>query len=142
MADEPRFNWSAIFRVVAIVVGGAAIIGFVVPPVATLAFKLYHTGIVAGNEIYQWAYWVVAWALTIWQGSWMLRRVGDKIIDDMLVMSMIAAPTLVVIKLVIAFVYQPLGSDGQPLAILSFIDAAGALVLIVVALVGARINKY
>jgi hypothetical protein len=142
MAEEPRFSWPAIFRVVGIVVGVTAAVGLVIPLAVTPAFKLYNTGVVAGNEIYQWAFWVVAWALTIWQGAWMLRRVGDKIIDDMLVVSLIAAPALVVIKLIIAFAYQPIGSDGQPLTILTAIDAGGALMLIVVALVGARINKY
>jgi hypothetical protein len=137
MAEEPRFYWPGIFRVVGIVVGGAAAIGFIIPPAATLAFKLYNTGTVADNEIYQAAYWVVAWALTIWQGSWMLRRVGDKIIDDMLVMSIIAAPVLVVIKIVINLIYVPIESG-----ILGGIDAGGALLLIVVALVAARVNKY
>jgi hypothetical protein len=141
MADEPRFDWSAIFRVVAIVVAGAGVIGFAVPPIATLAFGLYNTGIAAGNEIYQWIYWAAAWGLTIWQGAWMLRRVGDKIIDDMLVMSMIAAAVLVLLKIVINFIYLPVSSDGQSF-ILSGIDAGGALMLIVVALIGARINRY
>jgi hypothetical protein len=137
MAEEPRFDWPAIFRIVGIVVAGAVAIGLIVPPVATMAFKLYNTGIVADNEIYQVAYWVVAWGLTVWQGSWMLRRVGDKIIDDMLVMSIIAAPILVVLKIVINLIYMPIESG-----ILSGIDAGGALLLIVVALISARINKY
>lgn len=137
MAEEPRFDWPAIFRVVGIVVGGAAAVGFIIPPVVTLAFKLYNTGTVADSEFYQWAYWVVAWALTIWQGAWMLRRVGDKIIDDMLVMSIIAAPALVLLKMVINLIYVPIETE-----IFSAIDAGGALMLIVVALVGARINKY
>lgn len=141
MAEEPRFDWPAIFRVAGIIVAGAAAAGFIVPPAITLALGLYDTGIVAGNEIYHWFFWIVAWGLTVWQASWMLRRVGDKIIDDMLVVSMIAAAALVVVKLVIAFAYQPIGSDGQPF-VLSGIDAGGALMVIVVALVGARINKY
>jgi len=142
MAEEPRFDWQAIFRVVGIIVGGAAVFGLAVPPLVTLAFGLVNTGIAAGNEIFQWLFWIVAWGLTIWQGAWMLRRVGDKIIDDMLVVSLIAAPTLVVIKMIIALVYQPVNSDGQLLTILTAIDAGGALMLIVVALVGARVNKY
>jgi hypothetical protein len=137
MAEEPRFDWPAIFRVVGIVVGGAAAIGFIVPPVATMAFGLYNTGAAADSEFYQWAYWVVAWALTIWQGAWMLRRVGDKIIDDMLVMSIIAAPILVLLKILINLIYVPIETG-----LLSAVDVGGALMLIVVALVGARINKY
>lgn len=142
MAEEPRFDWQAIFRVVGIIVGGTAVFGLAVPPLVTLAFGLVNTGITAGNEIFQWLFWIVAWGLTIWQGAWMLRRVGDKIIDDMLVVSLIAAPTLVVIKMIIALAYQPVNSDGQLLTILTAIDAGGALMLIVVALVGARVNKY
>ena len=142
MTDEPRFDWPAILRVTGIVVGGPAVVGFVIPPVATLAFGLYNTGIVAGNEIYQWFFWVVAWALTFWQGSWMLRRVGDKIIDDMLVVSMIAAVILLIIKIVIGIAYMPISSDGQTVSLVTGIDAGGALMLVVVALIGARINKY
>lgn len=141
MAEEPRFDWPAIFRVVGIIVGITALVGFVIPPVATLALRLGNTGFAAGNVIYQWFFWLVAWGLTIWQGSWMLRRVGDKIIDDMLVVAMIAAAALVIIKVIIAIAYQPIGSDGQ-VFFLDGTDAGGALLLIVVALVGARINKY
>lgn len=137
MAEEPRFDWSAIFRVVGIVVAGTAAVGLIVPPAATMAFGLYDTGIAADNEIYQWAYWAVAWGLTIWQGSWMLRRVGDKIIDDMLVMSIIAAAILTLLKIIINLIYVPIESG-----VFSSIDAGGALMLIVVALIGARINKY
>jgi len=135
MAEEPRFDWSAIFRVVGIIVAGAAAVGFIIPPVATLALGLYNTGIAADNELYQAAYWIVAWGLTIWQGAWMLRRVGDKIIDDMLVMSIIAAPILIVLKMIINLVYA--SSE-----IITAIDAGGALLLVAVALVGARINRY
>jgi hypothetical protein len=142
MAEEPRFDWPAISRVIGIVAGGAAIYGFVIPLVITLAFGLYNTGIVAGNEIYLWVFWAIAWGLTIWQGSWMLRRVGDKIIDDMLVMSMIVAVILIIVRIIISIAYAPVDSNGNDLTLLTGIDAGGALMLIVVALVGARVNKY
>ncbi|MBN1313581.1 MAG: hypothetical protein JXB30_19405 [Anaerolineae bacterium] len=142
MADEPRFDWSAILRVTAIVVGVPAVVGLAIPPIVTLAFGLYDTGIAAGNEIYRWFFWVIAWGLVIWQGSWMLRRVGDKIIDDMLVMSMIAAVLLIIVRAIISIAYVPINSNGQPLPIITAIDAGGALMLIVVALIGARTNKF
>ncbi|MBN1431037.1 MAG: hypothetical protein JXB07_21895 [Anaerolineae bacterium] len=135
MADEPRFDWPAIFRVTGIVVGVPTVLGFVIPPALTLAFGDDHTGTVAGHEIFQWAFWIIAWGLTVWQGSWMLRRVGDKIIDDMLVMSMIASVILFIVKVIIAIAYEP---DD----IVTGIDAGGALMLIVVAMVGARVNKF
>jgi len=142
MAEEPRFDWPAILRVTGIVVGGPAVIGLVIPPLATLALGLYNTGTVAGNEIYRWLFWAIAWGLVIWQGSWMLRRVGDKIIDDMLVMSMMAAVALIIVKIVIAIAYVPIDANRQPLPIVTFIDTGGALVLIVVALIAARTNRF
>jgi len=142
MAEEPRFDWPALLRVTGIVVGGPAVFGLVIPLAVTPLFKLYNTGVVAGNEIYQWFFWIIAWGLTIWQGSWMLRRVGDKIIDDMLVMSMIAAVALIIVKIIISIAYVPINSTGAGLPIVTAIDAGGALMLIVVALVGARINRY
>jgi hypothetical protein len=135
MSEEPRFDWNGIFRGTAMIVGGAAVIGFAVPPLATLALNLYNTGIVAGNEIYRIVYWAVAWALTVVQGAWMLRHVGDRIIDDMLVIAIISALGLVIIKFVIWIVYEPV-------APFTGLDAGGALLLIVVALVAARANRF
>lgn len=135
MSEESRFDWGGIFRSSAIIVGGAAVLGFAIPPVATLALSLYNTGTVAGNDIYRFVYWATAWGLTVLQGSWMLRQVGDRIIDDMLVTSIISALGLTIIKFIIWIVYAP----EQPFTTL---DAGGALLLIVVALIAARANKY
>lgn len=142
MAEEPRFDWSAILQATAIIVGVTAVIGFVVPIVGTLALDLNNTGRVSGNQIYRWGYWAVSWALTIWQGAWMVRKVHERIIDDMLVTSVIAAVVLFIIKIIIAFVYEPVGRDGQLLSVVTSVDAGGALILVMVALIGARTNRY
>lgn len=135
MSEEPRFDWGAIFRSAGIVVGGAGVLGFAIPPIATLALSLYSTETAAGNDIYRLVYWASAWGLTVLQGSWMLRQVGDRIIDDMLVIAIISALGLVILKFIIWLVYAPV----QPFTAL---DAGGAILLVVVALIAARANRF
>jgi hypothetical protein len=142
MAEEPRFDIPAIFRALAIIVGVTGLFGFLVPVIVTLAFKLVNTGPAAGNEIFRWAFWAVAWALTIWQGSVMLRRVHDAIIDDMILTAAIAAVLLLIIKFIMALVYVPVRSNGELVPLLSTIDMGGALILIVVAVIGSRANRF
>jgi hypothetical protein len=142
MAEEPRFDRAAIIRAAAIIIGGAAIFGLVVPVVGALAVGPWDTLKVSGNEIYRWAYWAIAWALTIWQGSWMIRHVHERIIDDMIVTSVVAAIVLMIVKFIVWIAYEPLNSEGARLFAVTSIDVGGALMLVVVALVGARINRY
>ncbi len=146
MADEPRFDRAAILRTSAIIIGGAALFGFLVP-LAGVFIAPWNTRNVSGSEIYRWAYWAIAWALTIWQASWMIREVHERIIDDMIVTAIIVAVVLVIVKFVIWIVYDPrINWDpvtlGDRLGPITAIDAGGALMLIVVALIGARINRY
>jgi hypothetical protein len=96
---------------------------------------------VSGNQIYRWAFWALGWGLTIWQGSWMLRHVGERIIDDMLVTAGITALGLLAVKVIVWIAYQPRASGGDLLPITG-IDAAGALALIIIALVAARVNRF
>jgi hypothetical protein len=135
MSEEPRFDWGGILRSSGIIIGGAAVVGFLVPPIFTLAFSLGTTQVVADNVIYWIAYWAVAWGLTFVQGAWMLRNVGDKIIDDMLVIAIISALGLVILRFVLWLVYEPQQA-------FTTLDAGGALLLIVVALIGARTNRF
>jgi hypothetical protein len=72
----------------------------------------------------------------------MIRHVGDRIIDDMLVTSIFAAITLIIVKCIVWLVFEPIGAVGQQLLPITAIDAAGGLMLVVMALVGARINRY
>ena len=142
MEDEPRFDWPAIGRASAIIVAGAAAFGLIVPVVGALAVESWNTQNISGHEIYRWVYWAIAWGLTIWQGAWMLREVHERIIDDMLVTSVIVAVVLLVVKVIIALIYWPIDSDGNSIFLITAIDAGGALMLVIVALVGARVNKY
>jgi len=142
MAEEPRFDWPTIIRSVAIIVGASAIVGFAIPPVITVVFGLYNTGYAAGNEFYNWGYWVAAWIATFVQGAYFLRHVGDKIVDDMLVVAIVSMIVLVVVKFIVAIVYLPITEDGQPIGLMTGIDAAGALAIVVVAMVAARMNRY
>lgn|SRR5690606_10628047 len=145
MADnlnEPRFDWGAIFRASGVIILGTAILAFVIPPVLTILLQRGHTGYVAGNDLFRWGYWAIAWALTIWQGSWMLRMVGDRIWDDMIFVAAITAAVLIVLKIVNSLIYEPIGSEGQLLPILTSTDVGGAIILVVVALVGAGTNRF
>ncbi len=142
MADEPRFDWGAILSAIAVIVGVTAVLGFLVPAVLTLALGLGHTGRVAGNDAYRWGFWAVAWILTIWQGAVMLRKVHDRIVDDMLVTSIVAAVVLFLVKIVITLVYEPISGRGTLLPIVSSLDTGGALILVLVALIGARVNRF
>jgi len=140
--EEARFDWPAIGRALLIIALVPIVFAFAVPPLAGLALGLPKTGPIAGNEIYRWLYWVLAWGLIIWQGAWMLRIVGhDHIIDDMLVVSAIAGVTLVIVKFVVWFIYQPTNADGGNQFALTYVDVAGVIVLFLVALIGARVNR-
>lgn len=142
MAEEPRFDWPSILRSIAIIAGVTGLLGFALPPALTLALTLYKTGFVAGNDLFTWGFWAVAWILTFVQGAWILRHVGTKIIDDMLVVAIGSAFLLFVLKLIIAFVYEPISPDGKALPIANGIDAGGAVMLVIVALIAARANRY
>jgi len=145
--DESRFDWPAILRASGIIIGGPTLYGFIIPVVIALAFTVSIRAISA-NEIYRWIFWLIAWGLTVLQGSWMLREVHDRIIDDMLVTSILSAVVLVVIKIITAFIFDPrpdyVGptNPGDPLPIITAIDAGGAMIMVVVGLVAARVNKY
>ncbi len=141
MADEPRFDWPAILRVVGIITAVSAVIGFGAPIVFTLVLSKVNTGPVAGSQIYRLVYWLAAWALMFWQGQWMLNTVGDKIIDDMLVTSVIIAVLMMVIMFVVWIVYVPVNAGGQPIVLTGF-DAIGAVGLLIIGVVAARINRY
>ena len=142
MAEEPRFDWPAIARSVAIIVGASAVVGFAVPPIITLAFGLFNTGYAAGNDLFNWGYWVVAWIATFVQGAYFLRHVGEKIVDDMLVVAIVSMILLVIIKFIVAIVYLPITADGRPVSLMTAIDAGGALLIVVIALIAARMNAY
>ncbi len=141
-AEEARFDWGAIARATGIIVGGTALIGVIVPLALTVLLKLGHTGRVSGNDIYRWGFWAVAWALTLWQGTTMLRRVHDAIIDDMIVTAVLSAVILFFVKLLLNLTLEPLNEQGALLPVVTAIDTGGALVLVVVAIISARVNRF
>ncbi|NDJ52373.1 MAG: hypothetical protein GYB68_04700 [Chloroflexi bacterium] len=140
--SEGRFDWGEIGRAAVLIIAAAAVVMWTVPLIGALLNETGSTSPMAGNEVYRWAIWAVAWVVTIWQGQVLIKKVGDRIIDDMLAVSIIAAIVLLVLKLFSAVAYVPVGSEGQNLAVLTFIDLGGALMLVVVAMIGARINRY
>jgi hypothetical protein len=144
MAEEPRFDWPSITKSVGIVVGVTTALALIVPIAGALADGdgPLSTRNISGNEIYRWGFWIVAWVLTFLQGSWMLKHVGDRVIDDMLVISIIAAVVLILIRFVVWIIYDPMTSTGERLFAISAIDAGGALLLVVVGLIAARFNRY
>lgn len=144
MAEDHRFDWGAIFRACGIIAGGSAAYGLIVPIAGAFVDgngNAWTTQTVAGHEIYLWLFWAIAWGLTVWQGAWMIRHVHDRIIDDMLVTSVLCSILLIISRFIVWVVYTPTRA-GDPILPLTGIDAGGALILIVVALVAARINRY
>ena len=65
----------------------------------------------------------------------MVRTVGDRILDDSVVLAVICAVVLLIVKIAIALVYEAEN-------IFTGFDVGGALVLLVVALIGARANRF
>jgi hypothetical protein len=137
-ADEPRFDIPAIVRAAAVIIGGTAVFGFAVPALITALFDpaSSSTTPVVSNVIFTWAFWGISWGLTLWQGAWMLRGVGhDRILDDVVVLAVICAVVLLIVKIMIALIYEAE-------SIFTGFDVGGALVLLVVALIGARANRF
>jgi hypothetical protein len=143
LMDEGRFDWRAIARVSGIIIGVTAIFGLVVPVAGAFidGNGPLDTRTISGHQIYLWLFWAIAWGLTIWQAGWMLREVGERIVDDMLVTSIIVAITLMILRVIVWLAYEPV-SGGVLQPPITGIDAAGGLMLIVIALVGARMNRY
>jgi hypothetical protein len=142
--DEGRFDWRAIARVCGIIIGIVTVFALATPIGGAYIDGNGPIGpfTVAGNVIYRWLFWAIAWGLTIWQSGWMLREVGERIVDDMLVTSIIVAVVLMILKVVVWLIYAPVFEDGSPQLPITGIDAAGGLMLIVIALIGARMNRY
>jgi len=136
-ADEPRFDIPAIARAAAIIIGGTTLFGFAIPALITILFDptSSSTTPVVSNAIFTWAFWGLSWGLTLWQGAWMVRTVGDRILDDSVVLAIICAVVLLIVKIAIALIYEAEN-------IFTGFDVGGALVLLVVALIGARANRF
>lgn len=136
-ADEPRFDIPAIARAAAIIIGGTTLFGFAIPALITILFDptSSSTTPVVSNVIFTWVFWGLSWGLTLWQGAWMVRTVGDRILDDSVVLAVICAVVLLIVKIAIALVYEAEN-------IFTGFDVGGALVLLVVALIGARANRF
>ena len=148
MAEQQTpLDWRAIFRVAGIVTGATALFGIAIPLIGALIGEAVggtgplNTRVISGHELYRWLYWAVSWGVMFWQGQWMLRRVGKQNINDMLVTAIITAVALIIAKFVVWIVYDPVNS-GQRLFAITAIDAMGALALLIVGFIAARINAF
>lgn len=138
--DVPRFDWGEIIKAVVIVGVGSLIYALAVPMIGALLGG-GSTGPTAGNDIFLWTSRGLLWALVIWRGAAMLRVVGDRIVDDMLVVAVISSVVWLVIKaVVIVTVFQAVRADGTPVSLIDVNDllAVGAAVLI--SWLGAKAN--
>jgi hypothetical protein len=144
------YDWPAIIRAAATIVIITGAFGLIVPVVGALAVGPWDTLKISGSDIYIFAFWAIAWGLTIWQAQWVKNQVGeDSIINDMLVTVAIVAVALIIIRLIVWVIYDPIRYDPatyNPANLdyrgpITAIDAGGALLLAVVALIGARINQ-
>jgi hypothetical protein len=137
-ASEPRFDFPAIARAAAVIIGVTAVFGFAVPALVTVLFDptSSSTTPAVSSVIFTWAFWGVSWGLMVWQAAWVLRDVGhDRILDDVVVLAVICAIVLLIVKIMIALIYEAE-------SIFTGFDVGGALILLVVAFIGARANRF
>ncbi len=146
---ERKLDWNAVLRSVAIVGAVTTAYALIVPIIGALLVREviplpYDWDVlkISGHEIYRILYWVLAWGLIIWRGAVMIREVHERIIDDMLVASVLIAIVMLAMKIVVWVFYEPINSDGMRLFPITAFDVGGALLVFVVALVAARINRY
>jgi hypothetical protein len=139
--NEGRFSWPHIFRAAGIIVGGAAVVAVAAPLIWAFSDGNGPASTADGfsNTLVLWLVWAVAWGLTFLMGQRMIKEVGDKIIDDMLVTGITAALGILIVKVVTWIFYVQGLSTVLPI---SPVDGASFLVTVVVALVAARINQY
>ena len=140
--DIPRFDWSEIQKAVIIVAIGCLLFGLAVPIIGAV-LGAGDTGPTAGNDIFLWAFRAVMWGLIIWRGAVMGQVVGDRIVDDMLVMAAVASIVWLVVKVgVVVVVFEAVGPDGVPNSLIEINDlfAIGAALLI--SWLGAKANRF
>lgn len=140
--DEPRFDWPAIGSALLVIVLVPTIYAFAVPPLAGMALNMPSTGPIAGNDIYRWGFWGLAWGMIIWRGAWMARVVHERIVDDMLVTSAAAAAILLGVKFLIWVFYAPVNANNELISFITPIDTLAAVVALGIAWLGARANRY
>jgi len=146
---ERRLDWPAILRSAGIVFAVTTAYALIVPIIGALLVREiiplpYDWDVlkISGHEIYRALYWILAWGLIIWRGSVMIREVHERIIDDMLVASALTAVAMLAVKFIVWIFYEPVSSDGVRLFPITGFDVGGALLLLVVGLIAARINRY
>lgn len=156
-SDERVLDLGAMARALAIIVIIPAVYAFAVPPLLGTAFGHAHTGPIAGNQIYRWLYWVIAWGLILWQGSWMRQAVHDRIFDDMAITAVIAIGILLGVKFVTWFVFNPVigctlppeqitvenvAQVCSPVSFITIVDVLAAVVGVILSIVGALANRF
>lgn len=145
--DIERFDWPAIGKSLAFVVGIPTVLAFVIVLGLALTVNEYigandlDTLKVSGSFLYRFAFWASAWGVVLWRGAVMIREVHERIIDDMLVLAVVATIILFIVRIIVWISFEPVNSDGSPQFFLTSVDAGGALLMILVALIAARANR-
>jgi hypothetical protein len=151
---EGRFDWPVIGRATAIIFASAGAFAMLAPLAGALLVDEviplgaeWSTLNVSGHVVYRFLVWAIAWGVTFVMGQRMINEVHERIIDDMLVTSGLAALMLLILKVVVWLVYEPTIYDvntpqGELLPIVNAVDVGGALLLVVVGLIAARVNQY
>ena len=155
--DQRVFNWRAIGRALAIIVLIPAAYAFAVPPILGTALNYLDTGPIAGNIIYRLVFWGIAFALILWQGSWMRQVVQAQILDDMALTGTVATFILIGVKFAVWFIYKPVINCTIPVAqvtvdnfmtactrinFLDMTDVIAAVAAIVLSFIGALANRF
>jgi hypothetical protein len=144
-------------RALAIIVIIPTVYAFAVPPLLGTALGHAHTGPLAGSQVYRFPFWIIAWGLILWQGTWMRKAVHDRIFDDMAVTTVAAAGILLGVKFVTWFIFEPANTCTVPmdqvtvnnirdvcnvLSFVTMIDVLAAVIAVVLGFVGALANRF
>jgi hypothetical protein len=138
--NVPRFDWGEIIKAVIIVGIGSLVYALAVPMIGALLGG-GNTGPTAGNDIFLWTSRGLLWGLIIWRGAAMLGVVGDRIVDDMLVVAAIASLVWLIIKaVVIVSIFQAVKADGTPVALVDVNDLLAVGAALLISWLGAKAN--
>lgn len=137
----PRFDWPEIIRAVIIIAIGILAFNLILPVISALVNQTGSTSPLAGNDVFLWVSRGVMWALIIWRGSAMLQVVGDRIVDDMLIVAALSAVIWLVVKIVVlVVVYQGVKADGTPIPFIHINDLLGMAAAVGISWLGAKAN--
>ena len=139
---EPRFEWPEIFKVVAFTTAGSLAYAIIIPLIGAALGPSGSTGPTAGSDVFLWSSRGLLLALIIWRGATMGRLVGDRIVDDMLVGSVVAFVGWLLVKIVVLVIIYQGEAEGQPIPLIHVSDLITPPAAVFVSWLGAKANRF